>query len=116
MSIQSVIKSIQDIMRKDAGVDGDAQRLSQLVWLLFLKIFDDREKQYELIDIKYKSPLSNELRWRNWAQNPEGMTGDDLFDFINNKLFKKLKGLAFTEKDDPRGFIVKEVFEDTYNL
>ena len=59
MSIQSVIKSIQDIMRKDAGVDGDAQRLSQLVWLLFLKIFDDKEKEYELVDGKYKSPLSS---------------------------------------------------------
>src|SRR3989344_4821435 len=105
MSIQAVIKSIQDIMRKDAGVDGDAQRLSQLVWLLFLKIFDG----------KYKSPLSSELRWRNWAQDPEGMTGDELLDFINNKLFKKLKGLAFGASDDPRGFIVKEVFEDTYN-
>ncbi|HCA66922.1 MAG TPA: hypothetical protein DEP11_01560, partial [Candidatus Jacksonbacteria bacterium] len=115
MSIQSVIKSIQDIMRKDAGVDGDAQRLSQLVWLLFLKIFDDKEKEYELVDGKYKSPLSSELRWRNWAQDPEGMTGDELLDFINNKLFKKLKGLSFGASDDPRGFIVKEVFEDTYN-
>ncbi|MEK7592235.1 MAG: class I SAM-dependent DNA methyltransferase [Patescibacteria group bacterium] len=115
MSIQSTIKSIQDIMRKDAGVDGDAQRLSQLVWLLFLKIFDDKEKEYELIDGKYKSPLPKEMRWRNWAQDPEGMTGDDLLDFINNKLFKKLKGLSFSENDDSRGFIVKEVFEDTYN-
>ena len=115
MSIQAVIKSIQDIMRKDAGVDGDAQRLSQLVWLLFLKIFDDKEKEYELVDGKYKSPLPKEMRWRNWAQDPEGMTGDELLDFINNKLFKKLKGLAFGASDDPRGFIVKEVFEDTYN-
>src|SRR3989339_1945085 len=115
MSIQAVITSIQDIMRKDAGVDGDAQRLSQLVWLLFLKIFDDKEKEYELVDGKYKSPLPKEMRWRNWAQDPEGMTGDELLDFINNKLFKKLKGLAFGASDDPRGFIVKEVFEDTYN-
>ncbi len=115
MPIQSTIKSIQDIMRQDAGVDGDAQRLSQLVWLLFLKIFDDKEKEYELENPKYKSPLLKELRWRNWAQNPEGMTGDELLEFVNNKLFKHLKNLSFKQGDDPRGFIVKEVFEDTYN-
>lgn len=116
MPIESAVKSIQDIMRQDAGVDGDAQRLSQLVWMLFLKIFDDREKEYELENPKYKSPLPNEMRWRNWAQDPEGMTGDELLDFVNNKLFKHLKNLSFRQEgDDPRGFIVKEVFEDTYN-
>ena len=102
-------------MRKDAGVDGDAQRLSQLVWLLFLKIFDDKEKEYELVDPKYHSPISEELRWRNWATNTEGITGDELLDFINNKLFKQLKDLKFNQNDDPLGLIVKEVFEDTYN-
>lgn len=115
MSIQGIIKQIQDIMRQDAGVDGDAQRLSQLVWMLFLKIFDDKEREYELVDPKYKSPLPENLRYRNWATDPEGMTGDDLLDFINNTLFKKLKSLSFTEQDDPRGFIVREVFEDAYN-
>lgn len=114
-NIQPVIKSIQDIMRKDAGVDGDAQRLSQLVWMLFLKIFDDQEKQRELINPKYLSPLPQDLRWRNWATNPEGMTGDKLLDFINNQLFKRLKDLSFDESDDPRGFIVREVFADSYN-
>ncbi len=102
-------------MRKDAGVDGDAQRLSQLVWMLFLKIFDDREIQYELVDPKYKSPIPEPLRWRNWASDPEGITGDELLDFVNNKLFKQLKELKFNQSDDPRGFIVKEVFEDAYN-
>lgn len=106
---------MQDIMRQDAGVDGDAQRLSQLVWMLFLKIFDDKEKEYELENLKYKSPLPREMRWRNWAQNTEGMTGDELLEFVNNKLFKHLKNLSFKQGDDPRGFIVKEVFEDTYN-
>lgn len=115
MAIQSIIKNIQDIMRKDAGVDGDAQRLSQLVWLLFLKIFDDKEKEYELLDLKYHSPIPEVLRWRNWASNSEGITGDEMLDFINNKLFKQLKSLKFNESDDPRGLIVKEVFEDTYN-
>ena len=115
MAIQNIIKNIQDIMRKDAGVDGDAQRLSQLVWLLFLKIFDDKEKEYELVDPKYISPIPEALRWRNWASDAEGITGDEMLDFINNKLFKKLKDLKFNQSDDPRGMIVKEVFEDTYN-
>ncbi|HEX9503355.1 MAG TPA: class I SAM-dependent DNA methyltransferase [Patescibacteria group bacterium] len=113
MSIQNAIKSIQDIMRKDAGVDGDAQRLSQLVWMLFLKILDDKEKQDELIDLKYKSPIPEKLRWRNWAANPEGITGDELLDFINNKLFKQLKELSIQSND--RVAIVREVFEDSYN-
>jgi len=112
-NIQSVIKNIQDIMRKDAGVDGDAQRLSQLVWMLFLKIFDDQEKQRELIDPDYKSPLPQELRWRNWATDPEGLTGDKLLDFINNQLFRRLKDLSFDETDDPRGFMIREVFADS---
>lgn len=115
MSVNSIIKSIQDIMRQDTGVDGDAQRISQLVWMLFLKIFDDKEKEYELLDKNYRSPLPEELRWRNWAADEEGITGDNLADFINNKLFRSLKNLSFTQKDDPRGFIVKEVFEDAYN-
>lgn len=102
-------------MRKDAGVDGDAQRLSQLVWMLFLKIFDDQEKERELINPKYKSPLPENLRWRNWAADPEGMTGDGLLEFINNQLFKRLKDLSFDESEDPRAFIVREVFADSYN-
>ncbi len=102
-------------MRKDAGVDGDAQRLSQLVWMLFLKIFDDQEKERELINPKYKSPLPGELRWRNWAADPEGLTGDGLLEFVNNKLFKRLKDLSFDESEDPRAFIVREVFADSYN-
>lgn len=102
-------------MRKDAGVDGDAQRLSQLVWMLFLKIFDDQEKQRELINPDYKSPLPQELRWREWATDPEGTTGDKLLDFINNQLFRRLKDLSFDETDDPRGFMVREVFADSYN-
>mgnify|MGYP003992429713 FL=1 len=115
MAIQNIIKSVQNIMRKDAGVDGDAQRLSQLVWMLFLKIFYDRETQYELVDPKYKSPIPEELRWRNWASDSEGITGDELLDFVNNNLFKKLKELRLNQNDDPRGFIVKEVFEDAFN-
>ncbi len=103
-------------MRKDAGVDGDAQRVSQLGWMLFLKIFDAREEEFELDDEnEYITPIPEELRWRNWAKDPEGITGDTLLDFINEKLFKTLKNLSFSEGDDPRGFVVRDVFEDSYN-
>ena len=101
-------------MRKDAGVDGDAQRISQLVWMLFLKIFDDREKNLELIDPGYRSPIPEELRWRNWAENAEGITGEELFAFVDKKLFPALKGLAVHGKQTS-GVIVKNVFTDTYN-
>lgn len=115
MALSTTIKSIQDIMRKDAGVDGDAQRISQLAWMVFLKIFDDREKEYQLMDDGYKSPIPERLRWRNWAANEEGITGEELLDFINNDLFKTLKEMQFTPDSDPRGFVVRDVFEDSYN-
>jgi len=102
-------------MRQDAGVDGDAQRISQLVWMIFLKIFDDKEYEYELMDENYRSPIPDRLRWRNWAKDDEGITGDELLDFINNDLFKTLKELAIDEYSDPQGFIVREVFQDAYN-
>lgn len=102
-------------MRKDAGVDGDAQRISQLVWMLFLKIFEDREKEYELMEGNYLSPIPEKLRWRNWAADPEGITGDELSDFVNNELFPELKDLSLGSEADPRGFVVKNVFEDSYN-
>ena len=68
MSIGTLIKTIQDIMRKDVGVDGDAQRISQIVWLLFLKIFDDKEQEWQLTIPGYKSPLQSRFRWSNWAK------------------------------------------------
>ena len=114
MSISTTIKSIQDIMRKDVGVDGDAQRIGQLVWMLFLKIFDDREQEWELIYDDYKSPIPENLRWRNWAADPEGMTGDELKDFIDNTLFPGLQNLE-PAGDDYRGVVIRNVFEDAYN-
>ncbi|MEP7217974.1 MAG: class I SAM-dependent DNA methyltransferase, partial [Bacteroidota bacterium] len=114
MSINTTIKSIQDIMRKDAGVDGDAQRISQLVWMIFLKIFDDREQEYELMDDGYRTPIPEDLRWRNWAADAEGITGEELLEFINNVLFKTLKDLQL-RAGDGRGLVVRAVFEDAYN-
>ena len=100
----ATIKSIQDIMRKDAGVDGDAQRLGQLTWLLFLKIFDDREQEWEITVKKYRSPIPEELRWRNWAADTEGLTGDGLLDFIN----KINESLDFNRSED------RHIFGDVY--
>jgi type I restriction enzyme M protein len=114
MSISSTIKSIQDIMRKDVGVDGDAQRIGQLVWMFFLKIYDDKETEYELLDDDYRSPIPEPFRWRNWAANPEGITGDELLDFINNQLFPSLKDLT-PVAGDKRGYVIRGVFEDAYN-
>ena len=115
MSITTLIKTIQDIMRKDVGVDGDAQRISQLGWLLFLKIFSDMEKEWGLTVMGYKSPIPSRFSWRNWAQNPEGMTGEELIDFVNNELFPKLKTLATKAGADERARVVGSVFEDGYN-
>lgn len=115
MAISTVIKGVQDIMRQDTGVDGDAQRISQLVWMLFLKIFDDKEQEYELLDRNYTSPIPEGLRWRDWAADDEGISGDELTDFVNNRLFPTLKELEFGPYNDPKALIVREVFEDAYN-
>ncbi len=114
-NLSGIIKSIQNIMREDHGVDGDAQRLSQLCWMLFLKIFDEKEIEKEVLNPNYKSPIPNELRWRTWAADDEGLTGDELLDFVNNKLFPTLKNFSYTANDNEAGYIVKSVFEDSYN-
>lgn len=113
-NLSSTIKSIQDIMRKDAGVDGDAQRISQMGWMLFLKIFDAKENDWEISNDDYKSPIPKDLRWRNWAEDPEGMTGDELLGFINNSLFPRLKELKLRNNKDAAR-MVRDVFEDSYN-
>lgn len=115
MSITTLIKSIQDIMRKDVGVDGDAQRISQICWLLFLKIFDDKEQEWEITQPNYRSPLPSRFRWSNWAKDPEGITGEELIDFVNNDLFSALKALATRAGVSRQGKVVGAVFEDTYN-
>jgi len=115
MSIGTLIKTIQDIMRKDVGVDGDAQRISQVVWLLFLKIFDDKEQEWKLTQKAYKSPLQTRFQWSSWAADPEGITGEELIDFVNNDLFPALKKLATTAGVSEQGKVVGSVFEDAYN-
>jgi type I restriction enzyme M protein len=122
MSLSNTVKAIQDIMRKDAGVDGDAQRIGQLGWMLFLKIYSDLELETELEDSKYKSPIPRKFRWESWADESvagkNSLTGDALINFINNELFPKLKELdlsSFTGQARERGTLLISVFDDAYN-
>src|ERR1700726_2666437 len=115
MSVRNTVKSIQDIMRQDSGVDGDAQRISQLTWMFFLKIIDDQDQELELTKDGYRPPIPKKLQWRRWAADPEGITGQALLDFINDDLFPALKGLPLSAKSGDRRRVVRDVFEDAYN-
>lgn len=101
-------------MRKDTGVDGDAQRISQMVWMLFMKIFADKEEEWEITIDDYQSPIPEHLKWQNWAADDEGLTGDALMAFIENELFPVLKELDITIS--PQAKIIRSVFDDTYNF
>jgi type I restriction enzyme M protein len=111
-NLSGLIKSIRDIMREDRGINGDAQRIEQLGWMLFLKIFDDKDQELELLDDSYKSPIPKKYQWRNWAADPEGMTGDELQKFIDQQLFPKLRELPARDR---RALLVREVFEGNNN-
>lgn len=115
MSVRTLVKSIQDIMRKDTGVDGDAQRISQLCWMFFLKIIDDQDQELEMLSADYRSPIPKKYQWRVWAADPEGITGDELLQFINGALFPALKNLPTSSKPGDRRRVVKDVFEDAFN-
>lgn len=113
-NIAGTIKSIRDIFRKDPGLSGDAQRIEQLGWMIFLKLFDDKDKEKEILDPKYKSPIPAELQWRNWAEDDEGITGEVLINFVNNNLFSKLKNLT-VGVDDRLGITIRQIFDGTNN-
>src|SRR5204863_8168011 len=103
MSVRNSVKSIQDIMRQDTGVDGDAQRISQLCWMFFLKIIDDQDQELEITKDGYRSPLLHRSQWRAWAADPEGMTGEELLAFVNDELFPSRKDLPIpTQPGDRR--------------
>src|SRR5919112_4213189 len=102
MSVRTTVKSIQDIMRQDTGVDGDAQRISQLCWMFFLKIIDDQDQDLELARDDYRSPIPKKYQWRTWAADPEGITGEPLMAFVNDQLFRSLKELSGAAKDGRR--------------
>lgn len=115
MTVRTLVKSIQDIMRKDSGVDGDAQRISQLCWLFFLKIIDDQDQELELMRKGYQSPVPEQFQWRTWAADPEGLTGEDLLAFVNDELFPAMKSLQPTGQKGDRRVVVRDVFEDAFN-
>lgn len=116
MTIGNFVKTIQNIMRGDSGINGDAQRIEQMTWILFLKVYDAKEEDWEFHDDNYESIIPEELRWRNWAvdnKDGEALTGQGLLDFVNNKLFPALKELKITETTPMKKSIVKAVFEDS---
>ena len=117
-NLSGIIKSIRDIMWQDSGLNGDAQRVEQLGWMLFLKIFSDKDKELELIDDTYTSPIPNEFHWMkekgNWAGDDEGMTGDELLAFVDQKLFPALRNLDVSTGHQ-RALIVREVFAGNNN-
>lgn len=115
MIVRTTIKSIQDILRQDAGVDGDAQRISQLCWMFFLKIIDDQDQDLELAKDDYRSPIPKKYQWRTWAADPEGITGEELLTFVNDALFPGMKSLSVSNKSGDRRRVVRDVFEDAYN-
>lgn len=104
-NISGFIKRLRDIMRNDAGINGDAQRIEQIAWLLFLKVYDTKEQDWEFEEDNYQSIIPEPCRWRNWAheESGKGMTGEALLDFVNNTLFPVLKG---KDIKDPNGNIL----------
>lgn len=130
MAVGNLVKRLQDIMRKDAGINGDAQRIEQMVWMFFLKVYDAAEEDWELDDENFKSIIPEELRWRNWApsRDEEGklksdfLTAQPLLDFINEKLFRvlkgedsldgEIKGIKVTHETARHQAVVRDVFEE----
>ena len=113
--LTKLVKSIQNIMRGDAGVNGDAQRIEQTGWLLFLKVYDSCEETWELNEDNYTSIIPENLRWRNWAHdNSDGksLTGDELLEFVNNELFPGLRNIEITSETPVKKSIVRDVFQD----
>jgi type I restriction enzyme M protein len=113
-NISGIVKSARKIMRQDVGTGSDELRILQLGWMLFLKIFSDKDKELELILDDYTSPIPEELHWNEWAGDDEGMTGDALLDFVDNKLFKTLANIDLST-GNKRAVLVHEVFANNYN-
>ncbi len=112
--LSSVIKSARDAMRKDAGLSGELDRIPQLAWLLFLKAFDGLEENREVMENDFRPAIERPFRWRDWAANPDGPTGEILIDFVNDELLPYLRGLTGTGKHDPRD-VLAAVFKETFN-
>lgn len=117
-NLSGFIKRLRDIMRNDAGINGDAQRIEQIAWMLFLKVYDAKEQDWEFEDETYQSIIPDECRWANWAvddRSGSALTGDRLLDFVNNTLFPTLKKLPVTASTPIKKAIVQSTFADTNN-
>lgn len=118
MSLGNLVKRLQDIMRNDAGINGDAQRIEQMVWILFLKVYAAKEEDWELLGDNYVSVIPERYRWSSWAadhKDGKALTGDALLNFVNNELFPALKGIEIDETTPMSKIIVKSAFEDNNN-
>ncbi len=118
MSLNNLVKRLQDIMRNDAGINGDAQRIEQIVWILFLKVYDVKENDWALMFDKYQSIIPKELKWERWAKDKkdgQALTGDELLNFVNGKLFPSLKKIPIDENTPMNKAIIRAAFEDNNN-
>ena len=112
------VKRIRDIMRNDPGINGDAQRIEQLSWILFLKVYDDRERVWKIDQDDYESIIPEGMRWHEWAHDKKdgkALTSDELLDFVNNKLLPALKNITVTDETPISKAIVKDTFIDANN-
>lgn len=116
-NISGFVKRIRDIMRNDSGINGDAQRIEQIAWMLFLKVYDAKEQDWEMDEDNYVSIIPEDCRWCNWAhdESGKGLTGDALLNFINNTLFPKMKNIEATPETPIKKSIVRTTFEDANN-
>jgi len=113
-NLSGFVKSIRDIMRNDAGINGDAQRIEQIAWMLFLKVYDAQEQNWEMDEDDFESIIPDDCKWSNLAQN-DNLTGEELLNFVNNKLFPTLKKLDVNKDTPIKKAIVKTTFEDANN-
>ena len=117
-NLSGFVKRVRDVMRNDAGINGDAQRIEQITWMLFLKVYDAKEEDWEFDDEQFESIIPQKLRWRNWAHvenQHDGLTGDQLLNFVNNELFPTLRKLEINSDTPIRQSIVRTTFEDANN-
>ena len=117
-NLTGFVKRLRDIMRNDAGINGDAQRIEQIAWMLFLKVYDAKEQDWEFGEENYQSIIPEECRWQNWAQDDKSgtaLTGDKLLNFVNNTLFPTLKNLQVDASTPINKAIVQTIFADANN-
>lgn len=115
MSLSNFVKRIRNIMRNDAGINGDAQRIEQIAWMLFLKVYDEKEKDWEFNEEDYQSIIPESCRWSTWAHDDgsgDALTGDKLLDFVNNTLFPTLKSIEINPQTPIRKAVVRTTFDD----